>query len=84
MGWIVALVVGGFAGSVREFSITGLMVAFVGAAVLLGIVNLTQRGKLRQTGWRSAATWLCVPRVNTGSSGRMASIARSGTASSRA
>jgi uncharacterized membrane protein YeaQ/YmgE (transglycosylase-associated protein family) len=37
----------GIAGSVQEFSITGLVLAFVGASVLLGIVNLMQRGKLR-------------------------------------
>ncbi|WP_156256927.1 GlsB/YeaQ/YmgE family stress response membrane protein [Sandarakinorhabdus oryzae] len=37
----------GIAGSVQHFSITGLIVAFVGASVLLGIVNVVQRGKLR-------------------------------------
>lgn len=37
----------GISGSVQSFSISGLVVAFVGASVLLGIVNLTQRGKLR-------------------------------------
>ena len=37
----------GIAGSVQNFSITGLVVAIVGAAVLLGIVNVVQRGKLR-------------------------------------
>lgn len=87
MGWIIALIVGGFAGflagrfmnrdasmgvfknilvgclgsvagnallnqvgisgSVQQFSISGLVVAFVGASVLLGIFNLMQRGKLR-------------------------------------
>jgi uncharacterized membrane protein YeaQ/YmgE (transglycosylase-associated protein family) len=33
--------------SVQEFSITGLVVAIVGAVVLLGIVNLVQRGRVR-------------------------------------
>jgi uncharacterized membrane protein YeaQ/YmgE (transglycosylase-associated protein family) len=88
MGWIIALIVGGFAGwlasllmkrdasmgivwnivvgcvgsvignaiagpllgisgSVQEFSITGLVVAVIGATVLLGIVNLIKRGRLR-------------------------------------
>jgi uncharacterized membrane protein YeaQ/YmgE (transglycosylase-associated protein family) len=85
MGWIIALIVGGFAGllasklmrrggglfrnilvgcvgsvvgnailnqvgisgSVQEFSITGLVVALVGASVLLGIVNIMQKGELR-------------------------------------
>lgn len=37
----------GIAGSVQEFSITGLIVAVVGAIVLLGIVNLVQRGRVR-------------------------------------
>ena len=37
----------GIAGSVQEFSITGLVVAVVGAIVLLGIVNLVQRGRVR-------------------------------------
>lgn len=37
----------GISGSVQEFSLTGLIVAVVGAVVLLGIVNLVQRGKVR-------------------------------------
>lgn len=37
----------GIAGSVQEFSLTGLIVAVVGAIVLLGIVNLVQRGRVR-------------------------------------
>ncbi|MDG2003308.1 MAG: GlsB/YeaQ/YmgE family stress response membrane protein [Novosphingobium sp.] len=37
----------GISGSVQSFSITGLIVAFVGAVVLLAIVNLIQRGKVR-------------------------------------
>ncbi|WP_226636659.1 GlsB/YeaQ/YmgE family stress response membrane protein [Novosphingobium profundi] len=37
----------GIAGSVQEFSIVGLLVAFGGAVVLLAIVNLIQRGKVR-------------------------------------
>lgn len=37
----------GIAGSVQEFSLTGLVIAVVGAVVLLGIVNLVQRGKVR-------------------------------------
>ena len=34
-------------GSVQEFSLTGLIVAVIGAVVLLGIVNLIQRGRVR-------------------------------------
>ncbi|AIT80936.1 GlsB/YeaQ/YmgE family stress response membrane protein [Novosphingobium pentaromativorans] len=37
----------GIVGSVQQFSIVGLLVAFVGAIILLGIVNLVQRGKVR-------------------------------------
>ena len=37
----------GIAGSVQEFSLTGLVVAFVGAVVLLAVVNLVQRGRMR-------------------------------------
>ena len=37
----------GIAGSVKNFSLTGLVVAFVGAVILLGVVNLVQRGKVR-------------------------------------
>jgi hypothetical protein len=34
-------------GSVQQFSLTGLIVAFVGAIVVLGILNLVQRGRVR-------------------------------------
>ncbi|MEQ5788217.1 GlsB/YeaQ/YmgE family stress response membrane protein [Erythrobacter sp. NFXS35] len=37
----------GIGGSVQEFSIRGLLVALLGAVVLLGVVNLIQRGRLR-------------------------------------
>jgi uncharacterized membrane protein YeaQ/YmgE (transglycosylase-associated protein family) len=37
----------GFGGSIQEFSIMGLVTAFVGALVLLLILNLFQRGKVR-------------------------------------
>ncbi|MFN3863931.1 MAG: GlsB/YeaQ/YmgE family stress response membrane protein [Erythrobacter sp.] len=37
----------GIRGSVQEFSLTGLLVAVLGASVLLGIVNLIRRGRLR-------------------------------------
>lgn len=37
----------GIVGSVKEFSLTGLAVAVVGAVILLGIVNLIQRGRVR-------------------------------------
>lgn len=37
----------GFAGSVKEFSIQGLIIAIIGAVILLAIVNLVQRGRVR-------------------------------------
>ena len=37
----------GIRGSVQEFSLPGLGIAVLGAIVLLGVVNLIQRGKVR-------------------------------------
>ena len=37
----------GMAGSVKEFSITGLVIAVIRAVVLLGVINLVQRGRVR-------------------------------------
>ena len=37
----------GVSGSVQEFSIMGLLIAVLGAVILLGIVNLVQRGRVR-------------------------------------
>jgi uncharacterized membrane protein YeaQ/YmgE (transglycosylase-associated protein family) len=37
----------GVRGSVQEFSLTGLVIAFVGAVLLLGVVNLVQRKRIR-------------------------------------
>lgn len=37
----------GITGSVQEFSLVGLGVAVVGAVVLLGILNLIQRGRVQ-------------------------------------
>jgi uncharacterized membrane protein YeaQ/YmgE (transglycosylase-associated protein family) len=37
----------GIRGSVQEFSLTGLIIAFVGAVILLAIVNLIQRRRIR-------------------------------------
>jgi uncharacterized membrane protein YeaQ/YmgE (transglycosylase-associated protein family) len=37
----------GMNGSVQEFSLNGLVIAVIGASVLLGIVNLIKRGRLR-------------------------------------
>ena len=37
----------GISGSVQEFSLAGLIIAFVGAVILLGIVNMVQRKNIR-------------------------------------
>ena len=37
----------GYGGSVKEFSIQGLVIAVIGAVVLLAVVNLVQRGRVR-------------------------------------
>ncbi len=47
VGNLIARPLLGISGSVQEFSITGLVIAVVGAVVLLGILNLIQRGRVR-------------------------------------
>lgn len=37
----------GIVGSVQEFSLTGLIVAFFGAVIVLAVLNLIQRGRMR-------------------------------------
>jgi uncharacterized membrane protein YeaQ/YmgE (transglycosylase-associated protein family) len=37
----------GVRGSVQQFSLTGLIIAFVGAVILLAIVNFFQRNRAR-------------------------------------
>ena len=37
----------GYGGSVQQFSLNGLLIAFLGAVILLAIANLVQRGRLR-------------------------------------
>lgn len=44
--WIAGPLLG-ISGSVQEFSLTGLIIAFVGAVVLLAIVNMVQRRRIR-------------------------------------
>lgn len=47
VGNLIARPLLGIGGSVQEFSIVGLVIAVVGAVILLGIVNLIQRGRVR-------------------------------------
>ena len=37
----------GFGGSIQSFNLPGFIIAIVGAIVLLGVVNLIQRGRVR-------------------------------------
>ncbi len=37
----------GYSGSVQEFSLSGLVIAVIGAVILLGVANVIQRGRLR-------------------------------------
>lgn len=47
IGNVLAGALLGVQGSIQEFSLTGFLIAIVGAIVLLGIVNLVQRGRVR-------------------------------------
>ena len=47
IGNLIARPLLGIGGSVQEFSLTGLLIAVLGAVVLLGIFNLIQRGRVR-------------------------------------
>lgn len=47
VGNLIARPLLGISGSVQQFSLTGLLIAVLGAVVLLGIANLIQRGRVR-------------------------------------
>lgn len=47
IGNVIAGPLLGISGSVQSFSLVGLGVAVLGAIVLLGVVNLIQRGRVR-------------------------------------
>ncbi|MEM7665474.1 MAG: GlsB/YeaQ/YmgE family stress response membrane protein [Pseudomonadota bacterium] len=47
VGNVIAGPLLGITGSVQSFSLVGLGVAVLGAIVLLGVVNLIQRGRVR-------------------------------------
>lgn len=46
-GWIISPLVGGGTINQDVFSVTSLVVSLLGAAILLGIVNLARRGSVR-------------------------------------
>ena len=44
--WLIAPLLG-FGGSIQSFNFPGFAIAVIGAVVLLGIMNLIQRGRVR-------------------------------------
>ena len=46
-GWLISPLVGSATINQGDFSIAGLLVSFLGAAVLLAIVNMFRRGSVR-------------------------------------
>ncbi|HEY8353357.1 MAG TPA: GlsB/YeaQ/YmgE family stress response membrane protein [Sphingomonadales bacterium] len=46
-GWIIAPLVGAGTINQSDFSLGGLIVSFIGAVILLAIVNLFRRGRAR-------------------------------------
>ena len=46
-GWVISPLVGAGTINQNDFSLPALMVSFVGAAILLAIVNLVRRRKVR-------------------------------------
>lgn len=46
-GWLVAPLVGGATINQNDFSFSALIVSFVGAVILLAIVNIFRRGAVR-------------------------------------
>ena len=46
-GWLIAPMLGSGTINQDDFSVTSLIVSFIGAAILLAIVNLFRRGRVR-------------------------------------
>ncbi len=46
-GWLISPLLGAGTINQNDFSITGLFVSFIGAVILLAIVNLVTRGRAR-------------------------------------
>ena len=47
IGNVLAGALFGVQGTIQTFNLTGFIIAIIGAIVLLGIVNLVQRGRVR-------------------------------------
>ena len=46
-GWLISPLLGAATINQNDFSLPGLLVSFIGAIILLAIVNLVQRGRTR-------------------------------------
>jgi uncharacterized membrane protein YeaQ/YmgE (transglycosylase-associated protein family) len=46
-GWLISPLLGAGTINQNDFSLSGLVVSFIGAVILLAIVNLVQRGRTR-------------------------------------
>ncbi len=46
-GWLISPLLGAGTINQNDFSMSGLLVSFIGAVILLAIVNLFQRGRTR-------------------------------------
>lgn len=46
-GWLISPLLGAGTINQNDFSLPGLLVSFIGAVILLAIVNLVQRGRTR-------------------------------------
>ena len=46
-GWLISPLLGAGTINQNDFSVPGLLVSFIGAIILLAIVNLVQRGRTR-------------------------------------
>jgi uncharacterized membrane protein YeaQ/YmgE (transglycosylase-associated protein family) len=46
-GWLISPLVGGASINQGDFSVSGLVISFIGAVILLAVVNLIRRGSVR-------------------------------------
>ncbi len=46
-GWLISPLVGGASINQGDFSLSGLVISFIGAVILLAVVNLVRRGSVR-------------------------------------
>ena len=46
-GWLISTLIGGASINEGDFSVSGLVISFIGAVILLAVVNLIRRGAVR-------------------------------------